>query len=183
MSEMTIGVLVAVAVLVVGILVFLWYRHRHKSSINDAFRAIAIERLEDVVIPDGMDGEIHVEHLLLTVQGVVVVNVKHYEGVVFAGDRLDQWSGMRPSGRTTFGNPLADLRARVAAVKSLASDIKVAGFVVFPAEADFSKGRPEQVMLPSDLVASYQKPPKDEIGRHVEAFSPQWDKIRQAVVR
>jgi len=172
------GIVIAVLVLVV-LLVLLW-RRRGKSSIRDALARVAVEHVEDVVVPDGMGGEIHIEHLLLTTRGILIINVKHYEGVIFAGDRMDQWTAMGPKGRSVFPNPLGTLYDRVAAVRQLVRDVDVAGYVLFPAQADFSKGRPDEVLLPDDLLADYAKPDKAEIGKLTEAFAPHWEKIRAA---
>jgi hypothetical protein len=118
--------------------------------------------------------------LLLTAHGVLVIIVKTYDGVVFAGDKLDQWTAVGPGGRSTFNNPLPNLYDRVAAVRLLVRDVDVAGFVVFPSSADFSKGRPADVMLPEDLQEAFGKPDKPELGRVREAFAPHWEVIRSA---
>lgn len=158
-----------------------WWRRRRQSSIADVLKAIAVERLEDVLVPDGMGGEIHIEHLLLTAHGILVVNVKRYRGVVFASERMDLWTAIDSGERSTFQNPLPTLYDRVAAVRQLVRDIDVAGFVVFPSLADFSKGRPRDVTLPDDLLEHYAKPDdKADIGRLTEAFEPHWEKIRAA---
>jgi len=170
---------VALALVVTAI--WLWRRRRNRSSIRDAIATIAVDRLENVLVPDGMGGVIHVEHLLLTTKGVLVLDVKAYEGIVFASDRMDQWSVIGRTGRSTLPNPLGNLYDRVAAVRQLVRDIEVKGFVLFPAQADFSKGKPADVRLPDDLVAVYSKPDRRDIERLTEAFAPHWDKIRQGV--
>jgi hypothetical protein len=76
---------------------------------------------------------------------------------------------------------LASLYDRVAAVRGLVRDIEVAGFLLFPSQADFSKGRPDDVILPEDLVETYAKPDKGGIGQVNEAFQPLWDRVRQSV--
>ena len=158
-----------------------WWRQRQRPSIESALRAIGVEHLRDVLVPDGMGGEIHVEHLILTARGIVVVDVKRYQGVIFASDRMDQWTSIGPDGRSTFQNPIGTLYDRVAAVRQLVRDVDVAGFVLFPPAADFSKGQPKDVVLPDDLVERYAKPEREQIGKLNDAFAPHWEKIRQAV--
>jgi len=179
MNPVLIAVITA-AVLLLALLLWLVWRRSRRSTIRKSLAAIAIAQIDDVVVPDGMEGEIHIEHLLLTRNGVLVLNVKHYEGVVFASDKMDQWTVMGPDGRLAFNNPLPALYDRVAAVRQLVRDIDVTGFVVFPSGADFSKGRPGDVMLPEDLVAAYAKPDKADLGRLVDAFSSQWEVLSQA---
>jgi hypothetical protein len=184
--DLTNGTLLAglAAVLALLIAVALWLRSRRRkrSSIGDALAAIAFDHIEHSLVPDGMGGEIHIEHLLLTARGVLVVDVKRYQGVIFASDRLDSWTAIGPGGgRASFPNPLGNLYDRVAAVRQLVRDIEVTGYVVFPGEADFSKGRPASVALPDDLVEKFAVPEPDEMLRLKDAFSPHWDKLRLAL--
>jgi hypothetical protein len=179
MSAELIAGIVAAA-LALAVLLWLLLRRRRRSTIRSALAAVAIEHIRDVVVPDGIDGEIHIEHLLLTARGVLVLNVKTYDGVVFAGDRLDQWTAIGAGGRSTFNNPLPSLYDRVAAVRQIIRDVDVTGYVVFPSSADFSKGRPADVMLPEDVQSAYAKPDKAALGRVTEAFAPQWEVIRSA---
>jgi hypothetical protein len=163
------------------LLVWRWFRRHDRSSIDQALAAVSMESIHDVLVPDGMGGEIHIEHLLLTAHGVLVVNVKRYEGVIFASDLMDQWTAIGEGGRSTFANPLSDLYDRVAAVRLLLLDMPVEGFVLFPSDADFSKGRPNHVLLPDDLTERYAKPAADEVARLSETLAPQWEQIREAV--
>ena len=156
-------------------------RRRRRSTVEAALAAIAFDRLGDVVIPDGIGGEIHIEHLLLTCRGILVIEVKPYEGAVFAGDRMDQWTVIGRKGRVTIRNPLRGLHDRVAAVRLLVRDMDVAGFVVFPPQADFSKGRPEEVRLPQDLLEDYARPAGGDRERLREAFAPHWEQVCAAV--
>ena len=177
MSRTTIGG-IALGLLVLIVAGFwLWWRRRRRSTVETTLAAIAVERLRDVFIPDGMGGEIHIEHLLLTVRGILVVNVKPYVGVIFASDRMDQWTAIGPKGRSVFPNPLSALYDRIAAVRQLVRDIEVTGFVVFPALADFSKGRPDDVRLPADLLADFGQADEADPSRVTGAFAPHWEKI------
>jgi hypothetical protein len=170
------GLSLAVLALLVA-LIWIWRKRRKRSNVETALAAIAVDRLRDVFIPDGMGGEIHIEHLLLTVRGILVVNVKAYEGVIFASERMDQWTVIGRTGRSTFPNPLSSLYDRVAAVRQLVRDIEVAGFLVFPSLADFNKGRPADVRLPEDLMTSYARVDAADLDRVTGAFEPHWEKL------
>ena len=155
-------------------------RRENDGGVARALRSIAVDRLEDVVMPDGMGGEIHIEHLLLTGRGIVVINVKRFEGAVFASDRMDEWTVIRDGKRSSIVNPQRSLYDRVAAVKRLVRDVEVSGFILFPEGADFSKGQPKDIVLPSTLIAAYPQPEPADRERVTVAFQPHWERIRAA---
>jgi hypothetical protein len=153
-----------------------WYRRRPRWA--QALHAVAIDRLQDVLVPDGMGGQIQLEHLLLTANGLVVIDVKAFEGTIFASDRMEEWTVIGERGRFTFPNPLGTLYDRVAALKQLVRDMPVVGYVLFSAGADFSKGRPKDVVLPDELIERHRKPDRADLERLMDAFAPHWDKIK-----
>jgi hypothetical protein len=169
----------AIGVLLIVLLVLRWRRRR--SDMAGALHSIAVERLRDVLAPDGMGGQIHIEHLILTAHGILVIDVKRVEGVVFASDRMNEWTVMSKRGRFTFPNPQNTLYDRVAAIRQMLRDAEVTGFVLFPNSADFSKGRPKDVLLARELVEQYKKPEKSAAEKPWAAFAPHWERIRAAV--
>ena len=62
--------------------------------------------LRDVLIPDGSGGQLHIDFLLLTGRGLLVVDYRDVEGVVFGGEHMREWAVMNGSERSTFLNPL-----------------------------------------------------------------------------
>ena len=153
-------------------------RRRRRADLGAAVRAVAIDAAHAVLVPNGMGGHIEIEHLLLTVHGVVVVDTKRFEGTIFGSDRMDEWTVMHKHRRFTFSNPQHTLYDRVAAVRRLIRDIPVQGHVVFPPLADFSKGRPREVMLANEFVEHYRRPDRSEIERIKEAFWPYWEQLK-----
>jgi hypothetical protein len=142
---------------------------------------VAIDRLQDVLLPDGMGGQIQIEHLLLTGNGLIVIDVKAFEGTIFAGERMAEWTVIGSQGRFTFPNPLGTLYDRVAALRQLVRDVPVAGYVLFGGGADFSKGRPRDVLLPTDLLDRYPRPDQADLERLLVAFAPHWDRVKAAM--
>jgi hypothetical protein len=142
---------------------------------------VSIDRLQNVLVPDGMGGQIQVEHLLLTANGLVVIDVKEFEGTIFAGERMAEWTVIGQRGRFTFPNPLGTLYDRVAALKQIVRDVPVVGFVLFGAGADFTKGRPKDVVLPGELIERYRKPEQADLERLLVAFAPHWERVKAAI--
>jgi hypothetical protein len=169
---------VAIAALLAALIVVRWRRRR--SDILGALRAVAVDRLENVLVPNGMGGHIQIEHLLLTAHGILVVDVKPFDGTVFASDRMNDWTVMGRQGRFGFPNPQSTLYDRVAAVKQLLRDVQVMGYVLFPDAADFSKGRPKDVILPRELAERYKKPDRSATEKVGLAFAQHWESICQA---
>jgi hypothetical protein len=66
---------------------FLYRRHRRqKRTLAGVIKVIAFEQLNDLVIPSADDGEIHIDHLLLTAEGLLIIDVKAVSGSVFGSD-------------------------------------------------------------------------------------------------
>ena len=157
-------------------------RRQTEFQLERVIQAISYERLQDILIPDGMDGQIHLDVLLLTARGLLVLDIKKVRGAVFASDRMDDWTVIDGERRFTFANPQGPLYDRVAAARQLVREVPVHGHVVFGPGADFSKGQPRAVALFPNLLERYAKPPKDEGDQMVQAFYPHWHRIRQEAV-
>jgi hypothetical protein len=159
---------------------FLW-RRRRGPELARALEAVAIARLQNVLLPDGNGGHIQVEHLLLTGQGLLVIDAKSFVGTIFASERMAEWTVIGKQGRFTFPNPLGTLYDRVAALRQLVRDIPVAGYVLFAGGADFSKGRPRDVLSAAELVEHYRRPDQADLERLLVAFGPHWDRVKSAI--
>ena len=149
--------LVLIGVLALALLVgaFFGYRHwRRVKARRDqllAVSAIAYDMIRDVVLPDGNDGQIHVDFLLLTAAGFLVVDLRDVPGIIFGGEQLDEWAVMNGSVRSTFQNPLGQLYDRLAVVRQIAGKVPVDGRVVFTARGSFPRGRPKRVVMLDSL--------------------------------
>jgi len=168
-------------VALVLLLAWLLWRRRGGPELKQAIEAVAIARMEHVLVPDGMGGHIQVEHLLLTGQGLVVIDAKSFAGTIFASERMAEWTVIGKQGRFTFPNPLGTLYDRVAALRQLVRDVPVAGHVLFAGGADFSKGRPRDVLSATELVERYRRPEKADLERLLVAFAPHWDRVKAAI--
>ncbi|MCH8109522.1 MAG: NERD domain-containing protein [Chloroflexi bacterium] len=167
----------SIAAILVLALVHRW-RHRRRD-LEETLRSIAVDSMQDILLPDGMGGQIHLQHVLLTAKGLVVVEINRIKGVVFASDRMDEWTVISRARRFSFHNPQPALYDRVAALKVQARDLPVTGHILFSEEADFSKSRPTHVIFPDELRARYRKPARAELDRLMEAFYPHWEKVQQ----
>ena len=168
--------LAAVVVLGAGVVLLL---RKRAPTVAELLDTVALDRMQDVVIPNGLDGDIQLEYVLLTVKGIVVIDVKSFSGVVFAGDRIDEWTVAGRQQRFSFRNPVLALDNRVTAVRQLVPGTPVAGHVLFPV-AKFGKDRPAEVLLPDELLERYGKFEPRDTERLMEAFWPHWERVRAA---
>ena len=181
-SDYGIPLLGVLGLLLALLLVGLVRRRREETALKRCMRSVAVDMLSDVVIPDGAEGEIHLDHVLLTAKGLVVVDVKEVRGTVFGSDRMDDWTVMTDERRFTFPNPQHALYDRVAAIRSLMADVPIKGHVLFDARADFSKGRPKHVIQPTEFAQKYRKPSRGELRHIMDAFRPFWERLKEETV-
>ena len=178
-KEWLIGGLFLLGIFVVFI--FIKRKQSDSNPLTNLIEEISIERLSNIVLFDDMDGEIHIEHLLLTIRGLVILDVKTSTGKVFGGNQMDEWAILTGQERISIQNPQTALYNRMAALRLLVRDIPILGHVLFIQGADFSRDRPENVILPQELLNLYKKPDRLELERVTEAFSPYWKTICSSV--
>jgi Nuclease-related domain len=159
-----------------------WYRqYRDRKALHAAVTGGASDHLVDALVPDGMGGGYHVDFLLLTLRGVVVIDLRDVQGNIFGGDQMAEWTVMDGARRFTFTNPQSALYDRIAAVKAVAGDVPVEGRIVFTRRGRFPKGLPKWTLMLDGLRAEFPvnefSVPPDSAGRFGEA----WQRLRNTV--
>ena len=152
---------------------------RARKAIDNVISSVAFDELRNVLMPNGTGDQIHVHYLLLTQQGLLVIDLFDVQGVVFAGEKMAQWSVFGPKRHFTFTNPLPMLEDRVMAVRQLAGDTPVAGRIVFSMRGEFPKGHPDSVMRLDELQDQFPVVERSP-GGVAAAFAPVWERIKQA---
>jgi hypothetical protein len=167
--------------LLVLLLFWLWYRKRRarKRSVDGVLKEIGYDRINDLVIPNGDEGEILIDHLILTSQGLLIVDAKDVQGIVFGSDKMQDWTVISSGRRYTFSNPQPALYDRIAAVRHIVRQVPVAGRIVFIDGAEFTKGVPGLVCDLDELLEQFGEKNKSAAKVKVEAFRPHWDLIRK----
>lgn len=168
------------AVVAAGFLVRDWVRQvRARKAIDNVISSVAYDELRNVLLPSGTGEQIHVHYLLLTQRGLLVIDLFDVQGVIFAGEKMAQWSVFGPKRHFTFSNPLPMLEDRVMAVRQLAGDAPVEGRIVFSMRGEFPKGHPDSVIRLDELQDQYPVVERTP-GGVAAAFAPVWDRIRKA---
>jgi hypothetical protein len=122
-------------------------RRSRRRALLTRLGRIAFEAAHQVLVPDGMGGFIHIDHLLLTPRGVLVLDTRRVAGLIFGGDQMSDWTVMGRSRRYTFDNPQPALYDRIAAVKALVGEVPVEGRLLFSNVGKFTKGIPKWVLM------------------------------------
>ncbi len=171
------GAAVIAALLAWG--VFVWRKRHAIQRIEDTIDSVAYEVLRNVLIPNGMDGQITLQYLLLTERGLIVLDLLERPGAIFGGDQMVEWTSIGKKRRYTFRNPQHLLYDRLAAVKMLAGNTPVDGRVVFTMRSDFPKGKSTYVMRIDELTAEFAIVDRNR-GNVVAAFADVWNNVKKS---
>jgi Nuclease-related domain len=156
-------------------------RMTERRALLAALRDASYEVMHDMLIPDGMDGRLHLDFLLLTQRGILVLDLREVPGMIFGGDQMNEWAVMTRRRRYSFANPQGPLLDRVAAVRQFAGDTPVEGRVLFTARARFPKGRPKSVLMLDSLKLEYAPVDKGAMQSVVARFRPGWESVKSSL--
>ena len=165
--------------LVILLLVWLVYRRSTAKglTLSNVLNDIAYERVDGLVIPNVDEGEIQIDHLLLTAQGLVIIDIKEVHGAVFGSDKMQDWTVISNDRRFTFTNPQPALFDRIAAVRHIVRQVPVAGRILFLDGAEFTKGVPGLVSTLQQLHDEFGDTDKSAAKIKIEAFRQHWEAL------
>jgi hypothetical protein len=156
----------------------LYRRRARRRALLLRLERIALRAVHQVEVPDGMGGFIHVDHLLLTPQGILLLDTRRVPGLIFGGDQMSEWTVMARNRRYTFENPQPALYDRVAAVKALVGDVPVEGRLMFSNVGKFTKGKPKWVMMESGLEHEFLAIDRTVTDRPgIEGYVENWEQL------
>jgi hypothetical protein len=124
-----------------------YQRRARRKSLLARLERVALAAAHQVLVPDGMGGFIHIDHVLLTLRGILVLDTRRVTGLIFGGDQMSDWTVMGRGHRYTFDNPQPALYDRIAAVKAVVGDVPVEGRLLFSNVGKFTKGIPKWVVM------------------------------------
>ena len=124
-----------------------YQRRARRKSLLARLEQVAAASAHQVLVPDGMGGFIHIDHILLTPRGVLVLDTRRVAGLIFGGDQMSDWTVMGRGHRYTFDNPQPALYDRIAAVKAIVGEVPVEGRLLFSNVGKFTKGIPKWVVM------------------------------------
>jgi hypothetical protein len=154
-----------------------YQRRARRKQLLARLDRIAYESAHQVLVPDGMGGYIHIDHLLLTPRGLLVLDTRRVPGLIFGGDQMSDWTVIGRH-RFTFDNPQPALYDRLAAVKALAGDFPVEGRLLFSNIGKFTKGMPKYVMMLDAIEVEFPQVDRSLKGSDaLQPFAEVWNRV------
>lgn len=139
----------------------------------------AADYLRNVLVPDGNGSDYHLDFVLLTSRGAVIIDLRDLPGNVFGGDQMTDWTLMDGPRRSTFQNPQSGLYDRIASVKAVAQDIPVEGRIVFTKRAKFPKGLPRFTVMLDSVATEFPRLGAAELEIAVSKYRPGWARLKE----
>lgn len=182
----TTHILVAAIAVVSGIGIGLliawgWRRYRlrrQRLALAARITAVSVDHVRDVLVPDGNGGVLHLDFVLLTPRGILIIDLRDVAGNVFGSDQMSDWTVMDGAQRFTFTNPQSALYDRVAAVRALAGSVPVEGRIVFTRRAMFPKGLPRFTLGEDSMLSDYPLGDRETAERATGQFRGYWESLK-----
>ena len=123
-----------------------------ERRLKKAIRKLGKSAFRNVVLPDGMGGNIFIDYLVLGEDSIIAVMLKRYRGTIFCAENIDQWTQLLGKRSFKFSNPLRQNEMDLQILKGMLPDISVNGLVLFHGDCDFPKGKPDNVKTVNALL-------------------------------
>ena len=107
--------------------------------------------LDDFLLPGAYGGLTRIDHAILTSGGILCIQTKHYNGIIFGDADEPQWTNVDGIHRRKFLNPLIQNEGRTRALQKVAPDVPVANLVVFTGDVQFTSTMEKNVIHVRDL--------------------------------
>lgn len=131
------------------------------KRVREALLASGLPHVRDVVIPDRVGGYTQVDHLLLTAEGLVLLETQYFTGELHGSAHTQRWIRFERGQRHDFDNPFRRLRELAETLDAMilgdAVQVSVESRLVATGPARFAKGVPEGVLtepMLKDYLAS-----------------------------
>ena len=137
--------------------------------------------MHDVILPGAYGGLAKIDHAILTAGGILCIQTKHFNGIVFGGENEAQWTNVDGVHRRRFLNPLIQNEGRTRAMQKIVPDVPVENLVIFTGSVEFTSAPPRNVIHVRDLesyVAKHVFGPSK-----IEDWDAVWLTVNSAVLR
>ncbi len=137
--------------------------------------------MHDFILPGAYGGLAKIDHAILTAGGILCIQTKHFNGIVFGGEEEAQWTNVDGTQRRRFLNPVIQNEGRTRALRKVVPDVPVDNLVIFTGSVEFTSPPPKNVIHVRDLesyVAKHVFGPS-----RIEDWDAVWLTVNAAVLR
>jgi len=145
------------------------HQWRQERQIARAIKQLGARAMKNVHLEDGMGGEVTIDYLLLTRDAILVVGVNRFSGLIFGGEKTDQWTQVINKCSYRFPNPDHYLQQQVGAVSILVPKARVEGIHLFTHDAEFPRDKPPSVLQMKDVRKKPRRPKPKDIPKELRA--------------
>jgi hypothetical protein len=117
-----------------------------KRRVKKALERRSPDVLHDFILPGAYGGLVKIDHAILTAGGILCIQTKHFNGIVFGGEEEAQWTNVDGVRRQRFLNPLIQNEGRSRALRNVVPDVPVANLVIFTGSVEFTSPPPSNVI-------------------------------------
>lgn len=159
-------ILIVIAVAVLGTLFFgagisqlarLVVQRFGRRRIRRVLKRAVPDVIEDFILPGAYGGLTHIDFAVLTSGGILCIQTKYYNGIVFGEPNDPQWTNVEGLKRRKFLNPTIQNEGRARALQNVVPGVPVQSLVVFCGDSQFSAKQPGNVIHLSALAAHLEK--------------------------
>lgn len=132
-------------------------RYIGKRRIHQILKSRTANVLEDFILPGAYGGLTRIDFAILTSGGILCIQTKHYNGVVFGSPEEPQWANTDGPSRRRFLNPLIQNEGRTRALQNIVPNVPVANLVVFTGSVQFASEQEKNVIHVRKLASYIDK--------------------------
>jgi hypothetical protein len=119
--------------------------------IRRALESRSKDVLHDFMLPGAYGGIARIDHAIMTAGGILCIQTKHYNGIVFGEADEPQWTNVDGITRRRFLNPLIQNEGRRRALQKVVPEVPVANVVIFTGSVEFTTPPPKNVIRVAEL--------------------------------
>lgn len=128
-----------------------------QARIRSALARRSPDVLHDFIVPGAYGGLAKIDHAILTSGGILCIQTKHFNGIVFGHADEPQWTNVDGAHRQRFLNPLIQNEGRARALRQVLPDVPVDNLVIFTGNVEFTAAPPGNVIHVSKLESYIAK--------------------------
>ncbi|HEX2140301.1 MAG TPA: nuclease-related domain-containing protein, partial [Woeseiaceae bacterium] len=122
-----------------------------RRRLRRVLRKRSPDLIENLIIPGAYGGLTKIDCAVLTSGGILCIQVKHCDGIVFGSEKEPQWKNVAGVRQRKFLNPVIQNAGRTKALQNVVPEVPVANLVVFTGPARLTAPKVRNAVRLRDL--------------------------------